>query len=108
MDGTGGYYAEWNKSIEEGQLSYGLTHMGNIRNSERDYKRNEGNWVWIIREEYKPWDISDSGKQTKGCRRGGGWGDGVTEWWTVRRTLDGMSTGCYTVCCQIEFRFLKN
>ena len=42
MDGTGGHYAEQNKSIRERQLSYGFTHMWNIRNSERDYKEKEG------------------------------------------------------------------
>jgi len=31
-DGTGGYYAERNKSIRERQLSYGSTHMSNVRN----------------------------------------------------------------------------
>ena len=42
VDGTGGYYAEGSKSIREGQ-SYGFTHTGIIRNSERDYKGKEGN-----------------------------------------------------------------
>lgn len=34
--GTGGYYAEWNKSIGEGQTLYGLIYLGNIKNSERE------------------------------------------------------------------------
>ena len=29
-------YAEWNKSIGEGQTLYGLIHLGNINNSERE------------------------------------------------------------------------
>ena len=36
MDGTGGYYAEWNESIGEGQTLYVLIHLGNINNSERE------------------------------------------------------------------------
>ena len=36
MDGTGGYYAEWNKSVGEGQTLYAhYIHLGNIKNSER-------------------------------------------------------------------------
>ena len=35
VDGTGGYYAEWNKWIGEGQ-TYGLIHLGNLNNSERE------------------------------------------------------------------------
>ena len=31
VDGTGGYYAEWNKSIGEGKTLYGLIHLGNIK-----------------------------------------------------------------------------
>ena len=46
MDGTGGYYGEWNKSIREWQFSYGFTYAWTVmRNSERDYKEKEGNWV---------------------------------------------------------------
>ena len=74
MDRTGGYYAECSKSIGEGQSSYGFTHIRNIRNSERDHKgRGETEWG-KIREEHKPEETQDSGKQTQGCRRGGGWG----------------------------------
>ena len=32
-----------NKSIRERQLSYGFTHMWNIRNSEGDHKGKDGN-----------------------------------------------------------------
>ena len=60
-----------------------------------------------IREGDKTWEVPNSGKQTKGCGRGGGGGDGVTGWWALRRALDGMSTGYYTICWQIEFK-LKN
>ena len=50
----------------------GFNHTGNIRNSERDYKGKEGNWVGKIREGDKPWETPNSEKQTKGCRRRGG------------------------------------
>ena len=36
MDGTGGYYAECNKSIREEETLYGLIHLGNVKNSEKE------------------------------------------------------------------------
>ena len=36
VDETGGYYAEWSKSIGEGRTLYGFIHSGNIKNSEKD------------------------------------------------------------------------
>ena len=36
VDGIGGYYAEWNKSIGEGQTLYGLIHLENINISEKE------------------------------------------------------------------------
>ena len=42
MDGTGGDYAESNKSSRERQLSYGLTLMWNIRNNMEDVRRRKG------------------------------------------------------------------
>ena len=48
VDGTGGYYAERSKSIGEGQ-TYSLIHSGNIKNSERDYRRKDNN-EWEISE----------------------------------------------------------
>ena len=104
VDDTGGYYAEWRKSIGGGQPLYGFTHMGNIRNNERDYKRKEGTWVGKFREGDKPWETPNPGKWTKCCGRGDGEEAGVTGWWALRRALDGMSTGCYTVCPQIELQ----
>ena len=44
----------------------------------------------------------NSGKRTRGGGRGGGPGEGVTGWRALRWALDGMSTGCYSVCWQIE------
>ena len=39
------------KRHREGQSSYGFTHMGNIRDSERDYKGKEGTeWEQLERE----------------------------------------------------------
>ena len=102
--GTGGYYAEWSKSIGEGQSSYGFSHRGNIKNSERDYQGKERKWVGKIREGDNTWETPNSGKQTRGSERGGGQGDGVTGWRALRGALDGMSTGYYTICWQIELQ----
>ena len=29
---------------------------------------------------------------------------GVTGWWALRGAQDGMSTGCYSICWQIEYQ----
>lgn len=42
------------------------------------------------------WVQKDSKKQTEGCAKGGGWGDGVTGGWALRRACDVTSTGYYT------------
>ena len=42
MVGTGGYSAKQNKSIREGQLSYGFTNMWNLRNKTEAHKGREG------------------------------------------------------------------
>ena len=55
MDGTGGYYAEQNKSIRERQLSYGFIQMRNIRNSTEDHRGKEGKMGW---EEIREGDIT--------------------------------------------------
>ena len=44
----------------------------------------------------------NSGKRTRGGGRGGGFRVGMTRWRALRGALDGMSTGCYSVCWQIE------
>ena len=44
------------------------------------------------------------GKRTRGGGRGGGWGVAVTGWRALRGALDRMSTGCYSVCWEIENR----
>ena len=36
--------------IGEGQTLYGLIHLGNISNSEREYKGREKKWVGNIRK----------------------------------------------------------
>ena len=58
-------------------------------------KEEKAEWE-EIREEDKPWETLDSGKQTEGCGKGLGRGHGVTGWWALRRTCDVMNTGCYT------------
>ena len=44
----------------------------------------------------------NSGKRTGGGGGGGAQGVGVTGWRALRGALDGMNTGCYSVCWQIE------
>ena len=46
MDGTGGYYAEQNKSTREIQLSNGFTHVWNLRGEKQDHK----GWEWKIKQ----------------------------------------------------------
>ena len=50
VDGTAGYYAECSKSVGEGQTLYVLIHLGNINNSEREYKGREKKCVGNIRK----------------------------------------------------------
>ena len=44
----------------------------------------------------------NSGNRSRGGGRGGGQRVEVTGWWALMGALDGMSTGCYSVCWQIE------
>ena len=76
MDGTGGYYADRSKSVGEGQTLYVLIHLGNINNSEREYKGREKKCVGNQkgRQNVK---TANSGKRTRGGKRGGGRGVGV-------------------------------
>ena len=46
MDGTGGDYAEWNKSSRESQLSYSFTYLWSIRNNTEDIGRWRGEVSW--------------------------------------------------------------
>ena len=52
-------------------------------------------------------ETPNSGKRTRGSGKGGGWGVGVTGWQAPRWALDVMSTGCYSICWQIELQFKK-
>ena len=90
MNGTGGYYAEWSKSIGEGQSSYGFIHIGNIRNREIIRERRGTEWEKLDRETNHERRLT--GKWTKGCRRGDGQGVGVTGWWALRRAFEGMNS----------------
>ena len=66
------------KETNELGKTYGFIHMGNIKNSERDYKEKERKLVGKIREGDRTWETHNSGKQTRGSGRGSGQGDGVT------------------------------
>ena len=59
--------------------------------------RRETEWG-KIREEAKPCETPNSGRQTKGYRRGGEWGNGETRRWALKRALDLMSTECCAIC----------
>ena len=99
MDGTGGYHAEWSKSIR-GQSSYGFTHTGNIKNSEWDFKGKEGKWVGKIRKGDKTWETPNSGKWTKCSGWGGGWRDVATEWWALGGHLMGLTLRVILYYCK--------
>ena len=47
MDGTGEYYAKWNKPGGGGQIPYDLTFKGNLinkTNKQAKYKQRHWNW----------------------------------------------------------------
>ena len=54
VDGTGEYYAEWNKSVRERQISYVFTHMWNLRNLTEDHGGREGKRIVSNRDGGKP------------------------------------------------------
>ena len=57
-----------------------------------------------IREGDRSLEAPNSGKRTRGGGRGGWWGVGVTWVTGTEGALDGMSTGCYAICWQIELQ----
>ena len=42
VDGTGGYYAKWSKSVRERQISCVFTHVWNLKNLTEDHRGREG------------------------------------------------------------------
>ena len=76
---------------------YVLIHLGNINNSEREYKGREKKCVGNKRKGRQNLTTPNSGKRTRGDGRGGGRG-----WGESMMGTDGLSTGCYSVCGQIE------
>ena len=90
VDGTGEYYAKWNKSGRERRYHV-FTHMWILRNITEDHVGGEGgkklqrgreaNHKRLVRTENK-------------LRVYGAWGRGESGWWAGRRALVGMSTGC--------------
>ena len=78
------------------QLSHGFTHLWNIRNSTECNRGKEGKLNGKKSEgETSHMRLLTPRKQTEGWGKGGGWGNGVTGWWALRRACDMMSTGCY-------------
>ena len=41
LNGTGGYYAKWNKSVREREIPYVFTHLWNLRNLTKDHGGRE-------------------------------------------------------------------
>ena len=64
-------------------------------------ERRETEWGKIRKTNHKRLVTFGNQGLQKG-RWAGEWGDWVTG---LRKALDGMSTGCYTKCWQIEFKF---
>ena len=61
-DGSTGYYAKWNKSHRERQISYDRTYMWNLKNQTNEQtEQKQSHW-------YR--------EQIGGCQRGGGMGSG--------------------------------
>ena len=54
MDGTGGYYAKWNKSVRERQIPYIFTHVWILIILTEDYVGWEGEKVATEKEGGKP------------------------------------------------------
>ena len=79
----------------------------NIKNRERDYRGKERKWVGDIRKGDRTWDTPNSGKTNNGLWKRRFVGDWVTGWQSLRRVLDGISTGCYTICWQIKLQLKK-
>ena len=78
MDGTRGYYAKQNKSTRERQLSYDLADMWNLINKAEDHRGREEKMKWDkTRKGEKQKETLHLRKQTGGCGRGEGWGDGM-------------------------------
>jgi len=72
VDGTGGDYAERNKSIRERQLSYHFTYTWNIRNSTEDHRGREGKLKGKSLERKTNHErLFNYRKQTEGHWRGG-------------------------------------
>ena len=87
MDGAGGYYAKWNKSVRERQTPYVFTHMWNLRNLTEDHGgRGRGKIVtnWGREANHKRLLNTEKKLRMDGAGGEGKMGDGLV----------GMSTGC--------------
>ena len=70
VDRTGGYYAEWNKSVRGWQLSYIFTCMWNLRNLTEDRGGREGEKNFKQREANHKRLLNTENKQLMGGARG--------------------------------------
>ena len=80
--------------------------MGNINNSEREYRARENKWVGNVRET-EHGRLLSLGKELRVLEweEHGGGGDWVVG---TEGALDGMRAGCYSACCQIEHQYKIN
>ena len=62
MNGTGGYYAKWNKADRERQIPYDITYMWNLKyNTNEHIYETETDYLWFLsggwgREVLGVWD----------------------------------------------------
>ena len=88
---TGGRYAEWNKSVREGQTPYVFTHMWILRNLAEDHGGRVKNSYKQRGREANPQRRLNA-ENTLRVEEGGGRRE--SGWWALRRAPVGTSTGC--------------
>ena len=90
MDGTGGYYGKWSKSVRERQISYVFTHMWKLRNLTEDHEGREGtknSYREVWRQTIRDLNTENKLMIDEGCGRG------ENGWWALRRALLGWALG---------------
>ena len=112
MDGTGGYYAKWNKSIREKQI-YDFTHMWNLRNSTNEHRGRKGKVKTEREASHKGclntenklsvaggwwWGMSSMGDGYWGGHLLGWALDVVCKWWIMGIYSQSQEHTVYTIC----------
>ena len=81
-------------SQSQRQIPYDFTHMRNLRYKTDEHKGREKNNIKTGKGTKHRRLLNIENKQ--GCWRGCGRADGLNGQWALRRTLAGISTGCFT------------